>query len=111
LLADRVASILRVMARKKIQWHPLFTRLLRPQVEQYYEIRTEVPVGDLPRRADLVLLRRLGGEPLPFQGLWRYLTAWNALDFKGRTEAARPAHLPLLIELGLGIARRLHEEG
>ena len=99
------------MARKKIQWHPLFTRLLRPQVEQYYEIRTEVPVGDLPRRADLVLLRRLGGEPLPFQGLWRYLTAWNALDFKGRTEAARPAHLPLLIELGLGIARRLHEEG
>ncbi len=47
------------MARKKIQWHPLFTRLLRPQVERYYEIRTEVPVGDLPRRADLVLLRRV----------------------------------------------------
>ncbi len=99
------------MARKKIQWHPLFTRLLRPQVERYYEIRTEFPVGDLPRRADLVLLRRVGAGPLPFQGLWRYLTPWNALDFKGRTEAARPAHLPLLVELGLGIARRLHEEG
>jgi hypothetical protein len=98
------------MARKKIQWHPLFTRLLRPQVERYYEIRTEVPVGDLPRRADLVLLRRVGAGPLPFQGLWRHLTPWNALDFKGRTEAARPAHLPLLVELGLGIARRLHEE-
>jgi hypothetical protein len=99
------------MAGKKIQWHPLFTRLLRPQVERYYEIRTEVPVGDLPRRADLVLLRRVGAGPLPFQGLWRHLTPWNALDFKGRTEAARPAHLPLLVELGLGIARRLHEEG
>ncbi len=43
--------------------------------------------------------------------MWRYLTPWNALDFKGRTEAARPVHLPLLVELGLGIARRLHEEG
>jgi hypothetical protein len=99
------------MARKRIQWHPLFTRLLRPQVERYYEIRTEVPVSDLPRRADLVLLRRVGAGPVPFRGLWRHLTPWNALDFKGRTEAARPAHLPLLIELGLGIARRLHEEG
>jgi hypothetical protein len=111
LLDGRVVLVLRVMARKKIQWHPLFTRLLRPQVERYYEIRTEVQVGDLPRRADLVLLRRLGAGPLPFQGLWRYLTPWNALDFKGWTEAARPAHLPLLVELGLGIARRLHEEG
>jgi hypothetical protein len=98
------------MARKKIQWHPLFTRLLRPQLERYYEMRTEVPVGDLPRRADLVLLRRVGPEPMPFQGLWRYPPPWNALDFKGRTESARPAHLPLLIELGLGIARRLRED-
>jgi len=80
-------------------------------VERYYEIRTEVPVSDLPRRADLVLLRRVSAGPLPFTGLWRYLTPWNVLDFKGRTEAARPAHLPLLVELGLGIARRLHQEG
>jgi hypothetical protein len=111
LLAGRSVPILRGIARKKIQWHRLFTRLLRPQVERYYEIRTEMPVGDLPRRADLVLLRRVGVGPPPFQGLWRYLTPWNALAFKGRTEAARPAHLPLLVELGLGIARRLHEEG
>jgi hypothetical protein len=98
------------MARKTIQWHPLFIHLLRPRVEGYYEVRTGVPVGDLPREADLVLLRRIGAGRPPFQGLWRRLTTWNLLEFKGPTEDARSAHLPLLIELGLGIARRLNEE-
>jgi hypothetical protein len=98
------------MARKRIQWHPLFTGLLRPYVQPYYEVRTNVPVGDLPRAADLVLLRRTG-TAAPFTGLWRFLTAWNLLEFKGPTEAARPGHLPLLAELGLGIARRLGQEG
>jgi hypothetical protein len=90
---------------------PLFTRLLRPRVERYYEVRIGVPVGDLPREADLVLLRRTRSGPTPFEGIWRHLTAWNLLEFKGATEDARPAHLPLLIELGLGIARRLRTEG
>jgi hypothetical protein len=98
------------MARKRIQWHPLFTRLLRPHVEPYYEVPSSVPVGDLPRVADLLLLRRTSQDSLPFTGLWRLLTVWNLLEFKGATEAARPGHLPLLVKLGLGIARRLGEE-
>jgi hypothetical protein len=102
--------MLPAMARKTIQWHPLFIHLLRPRVEGYYEVRTGVPVGDLPREADLVLLRRIGAGRPPFQSLWRRLTTWNLLEFKGPTEDARPAHLPLLIELGLGIAHRLNEE-
>jgi hypothetical protein len=61
------------MAHKKTQWHPLFTHLLRSQVERYYEIRTELPVGDTPRRADLALLRRVDAGPLPFRTLWIYL--------------------------------------
>jgi len=56
------------------------------------------------------LLRRTGSGPLPFEGLWRWLTPWNLLEYKGPTEDARPAHLPLLVEVGLGIARRLDEE-
>ena len=40
------------------QWYPLFAQLLRPLVEDYYQIETNVPVGDLPRAADIVLLRR-----------------------------------------------------
>lgn len=96
------------MAKSKIQWHPLFAHLLRPRVERYYEVQTNLAVGDVPRQADLVLLRRRGTGPAPFTGLWRLLTAWNVLEFKGPTVAARPQDLLLLIELGLGIARRLN---
>jgi hypothetical protein len=92
------------------QWHPLFAELLRPLVEGYYEVQTNVPVGDVPREADLVLLRRTTAKALPFLGLWRHLTPWNILEYKGPTVSARFVHLDLLIELGLGIHRRLNEE-
>jgi hypothetical protein len=36
-----------------VQWHPLFAHLLRPLLEDYYEVQTDVSVGDLPRQADL----------------------------------------------------------
>jgi hypothetical protein len=92
------------------QWHPLFAELLRPLVEEYYEVRTNMPVGDMPREADLVLLRRTTAAAPPFQGLWRHLTPWNILEYKGPSVSARFEHLDLLIELGLGIHRRLNEE-
>jgi hypothetical protein len=92
------------------QWHPLFAQLLRPVVEQYYEVQTTVPVGDTPREADLVLLRRTATGRPPFRGLWKDLTVWNVLEFKGPTVSARVRDLDLLVELGLGIDRRLNEE-
>jgi hypothetical protein len=92
------------------QWHPLFAKLLRPLVEGHYEVQTNVPVGDAPRAADILLLRRTSATAAPFQGLWRWLTVWNVLEFKGPTVSARVADLDLLVELGLGIDRRLNEE-
>jgi hypothetical protein len=85
-------------------------QLLRSLVEDYYELQTGVPVGDAPRLADLVLLRRHSPRALPFRGLWRFLTTWNVLEFKGPTVSVRHGDLDLLIELGLGIHRRLNEE-
>jgi hypothetical protein len=90
-----------------IQWHPIFAELLRPAVEAYYEVETTFPVGDKPREADFVLLRRLTGPPPPFRGLWRNLTPWNVLEFKGPTVSPRRGHIESLIELGLGIDRQL----
>jgi hypothetical protein len=90
------------------QWHPLFAQLLRPAVEAYYEVQTTVAVGDAPREADFVLLRRTAQGPSPFRGLWRHLTAWNILEFKGPTVSPRSGDVELLVELGLGIDRRLH---
>jgi len=92
------------------QWHPIFAQLLRTAVEAYYEVQTTVPVGDVPREADLLLLRRTAHATPPFRGIWRHLTTWNVLEFKGPAVSSRPGDIELLIELGLGIDRRLHEE-
>ena len=59
-----------------MHWHPIFAAVLRPMVEKYYAVETNMPVGDLPREADVVVLRRTGRRP-PFRGLWRNLTPWN----------------------------------
>lgn len=88
----------------------MFAQLLRPAVERYYEVETTVPVGDAPREADFVLLRRTASSPPPFRGLWRHLTTWNIVDFKGPSVSPRRGDIELLIELGLGIDRRLHEQ-
>jgi hypothetical protein len=94
----------------KQQWHPVFAELLRPLVESHYEVEANMPVGDAPRQADFVLLRRTRAGRLPSAGLWRDLTTWNVLEFKGPTVSPRDADLDLLVELGLGIHRRLNEE-
>jgi hypothetical protein len=98
------------VARKK-QWHPVFAELLRPVVESHYDVRTNVPVGDAPREADFVLLRRTRAGRLPAGGLWRDLALWNVLEYKGPTVSPRDEHLDALVEVGLGIRRRLNEEG
>jgi hypothetical protein len=92
------------------QWHPIFARLQRPIVEPYFEVRTDVAVGGSPRRADVVLLRRTSRRALPFQGIWKHLTAWDIIEFKGRSVAPRPRDIDRLVELGLGIDRRLNQE-
>jgi len=79
-------------------------------VESHYQLETNMPVGDVPRQADLVLLRRTRAGQLPVAGLWRNLTPWNVLEFKGPSVSPRDEDLELLIELGLGIHRRLNDE-
>src|SRR5947209_19687238 len=93
------------------QWHPIFAQLLRPAVETHYEVQTTVPVGDAPREADFVLLRRTVSAAPPFRGLWRHLTTWNILEFKGPSVVPRCGDVDLLVELGLGIDRRLRAPG
>ena len=91
-----------------MRWHPFFAYLLRKLLQDYYEVETDVPVGDLPRQADIVLLRRTA--PAPFVGVWRHLTIWNVLEFKGPTDDPALRDLDLLLEVGLGIDRRLNED-
>ena len=94
-----------------MQWHPLFAELLRPVVESHYDVQTNVPVGDVPREADIVLLRRKSPGPPTFRNLWKHLTNWNILEFKSPTVRPHTEDIDLLVELGLGIGRRLNQEG
>lgn len=92
------------------QWHPLFAELLRPLLQDQYDVQTNVPVGDVPREADILLLRRTTNVRTPFHGLWRNLTEWNILEFKGPSVDARVRDLSLLVEVGLGVYRKLSAE-
>jgi hypothetical protein len=94
----------------KSQWHPVFAHLLGLLLEDYYEIQPEVPVSDLPRQADLLVIRRQPGPEPPFRGLWNHLTDWNVLEFKGPTDAPEDADLELLIHVGTGLTYRINEE-
>src|SRR6266566_1636424 len=92
------------------QWHPLFARLLRLLLEDYYQLDTEVPVSDLPRKGDISLLRRVGAAEPPFTGLWLHLTPWNVFEFKGPTDGPEEADLELLMHVGTGITYRFNDE-
>jgi hypothetical protein len=92
------------------QWHPLFAYFLRLILEGSYEVLTNLAVGDVPREADVVVVKRAALRGPQFRRLWKWLTTWNILEFKGPTVRSRASHLDLLLELGLGVARRLNEE-
>ena len=92
------------------QWHPLFAHLLTLLVEPYYTVETEVPVSDLPRRGDLLLIRRQGSATPHFQGLWSRLTDWNVVEFKGPSDDAEIDDLELLAHVGTGLTYRLNEK-
>lgn len=91
------------------QWHPIFDFLLRTTLEDYYEVQTNVAVGDIPREADIVLIRRTTKTKAPFKTLWHHLSRYNVVEFNGRSESARVGDIDLWAEVGLGIHRRLHE--
>jgi hypothetical protein len=68
-----------------------------------------VPVGDAPREADFVLLRSETPGPPPFRGLWRNLTTWNVLEYKGPIVAPR---LPIDVLPGRrGIVQPFGDDG
>jgi hypothetical protein len=92
------------------QYHPLFAHFLRKSLGEHYEVLTSFAVGELPRQADVVVLRRTALRGPQFRHLWRWLTTWNVLEFKAPTVSPRESHLDLLLELGLGVARRLNEQ-
>lgn len=94
----------------KRQWHPVFVNVLGLLLEEYYKIEPEAPVSDLPRRGDVLILRRKDTASPPFVGLWSRLTEWNVVEFKGPTDEPEAKDLELLMHVGTGLTYRLNEE-
>jgi hypothetical protein len=92
------------------QWHPVFAHLLKLSLGDYYDVQTEVPVSELPRRGDLLLIRRQERGSPPFAGLWSHLREWNVVEFKGVGDDPEEDDLELLAHVGTGLTYRLNEE-
>jgi hypothetical protein len=73
-------------------------------------VQPEVSVSDLPRRGDLLLIRRQTDEAPPFEGLWSHLTDGNVVEFKGPGDHAHEDDLELLVHVGTGRTVRFNEE-
>jgi hypothetical protein len=73
-------------------WHPLLVRLLQHELSGAYDVREEVPVGKVPLRLDVVLIRR-GQQQLPAEAarklaaLVQRLNRFTLVEFKAPSDA------------------------
>ena len=84
-----------------IYWHPLLAQFLRHDYGDRLVIEAEVPLGEMPLRADLVLIRQrpAAQEPLPYP--FNHLGWQTLVEYKGPEEAAQEADLQVLEIYGL----------
>ena len=72
-------------------WHPLLAQMLDFALSSAYTVDKEVPVGKMPLRVDILLVRREGGE-LPeakrreLSALLPLLNRFTLIEFKGPTD-------------------------
>lgn len=101
-MSDPNASASGEPGKTRTWWHPLLARLLDHVLGTAYTVREEVPVGKLPLRVDLLLLRREAGR-LSEAGrrdlavLLPLLNRFTLIQFKGPTDALQRGDLALLV--------------
>ncbi len=79
-------------------WHPLLARLLDYALSSAYAVQTEVLVGKMPLRVDILLVRREKGElseakRREVSALLPLLNRFTLIEFKGPTDALEPGDL------------------
>jgi hypothetical protein len=83
-------------------WHALLVRLLDHVLSARYEVRDEVPIGRMPLRIDIVLIRRENGE-IPehlareLRLIAERLNQWTLVEFKGPTDTLECGDLDQLL--------------
>jgi hypothetical protein len=82
-------------------WHPLLVRLLQHELSGAYDVREEVPVGKVPLRLDVVLIRR-GQQQLSadaarkLAALVRRLNRFTLVEFKSPSDTLERGDLDYL---------------
>ena len=83
-------------------WHPLLVRLLKQELDRAYTVLDEVPVGKMPLRVDILLIRREDGQLSPTAErdlgvLLSLLNRYTLVEFKGPTDALEAGDLGQLV--------------
>ncbi len=87
-------------------WHPLLASFLRWQLGSHFQLEEELPVGQMPLKIDVLLLRRLEGD-LPahaqqvLAGLAEYLNDYTLLEFKSPSETLRAGDFQTFVAYSL----------
>jgi hypothetical protein len=93
-----------------IQWHTLFGHLLKLQLTPHFQVDCEQQSSELPRKADVLVVRKRARAALPYRGLWTHLTAVNVMEYKSPEVWANAWMLTRLAHVGTGFAYRYHEQ-
>ncbi len=90
-----------------VYWHPLLAQFIEQDLGQYLSVEAELPLGEMPLRADLLLRLRAGvsASQLPYP--FCFLGATTLAEYAGPEEAATEEELERLEIYGL-LFRRHH---
>lgn len=95
-----------------LYWHPFLAELLRQDYGDRLLVEEEVSLGDMPLRADLLLIRRDPAVVLPFP--FHFLGEHTLVEYKSPDDAAtqedlaKPEIYGLLYALREGFPHRRH---
>lgn len=83
-------------------WHPLLVQLLDYELGTAYQVFDELPVGRMPLRLDILLVRRESGEPSEaarrdLSALLPLLNRFTLIEFKGPTDQVERGDLAQLL--------------
>jgi hypothetical protein len=87
-----------------VYWHPFLAQMLRWDYDTLLEIRDEIPLGEMPPRLDLLILRRDPQAPLPFP--FYHLGRMTLAEYKGPDDTADQGALVKLLGDVLDFQRR-----
>ncbi|HIE50329.1 MAG TPA: hypothetical protein EYP85_01100, partial [Armatimonadetes bacterium] len=69
-----------------VYWHPFLAEFLRQEYGEWLQVEEEVPLGEMPPRVDLILIRRDPQVTLPHP--FNYLGITTLVEYKGPEDTA-----------------------